>query len=229
VNRNLTQALESWIAQGCRSIGQIRITPRPEGGYELRHAEDCDRNDLTTYTEATDARALSFFDDANAYRPLKTAPTLRHGWLLNLPDSTALRHALDYFYPAMTAIWQSHLQGELRFVPLRETLDRQTGMYAAAKRLKDDEGQELVAWHCVLEKCMKRTLWNFAPGQPLTHLAIEARTLPSGAGAPGFQEIPLICQEACNHLVPACRETVKKRERLESAESQSPAQNTAAT
>ena len=76
---------------------------------------------------------------------------------------------------------------------------------------------------------MKRTLWNFAPGQPLTHLAIEARTLPSGAGAPGFHEIPLICQEACNHLVPACRETVKKRERLESAESQSPAQNTAAT
>ncbi len=229
MNRNLTQSIESWIAQGCRSIGQIQITPLPEGRYELRHTEDIARNDLTTYSEASDARALSFFDDSDVYRPLKTAPTLRHGWSLTLPDSTALRHALDYFYPAMTAIWLSHLKGELRLVPLRETLERQTGMYAVAKRLQDDEGQKLVGWHCVLEKCMKRTLWDFAPGQPLSQLAAEARTLPSGAGAPGFQEIPLICQEACNHLVPACRETVKKRERLASAEPGQPPQNTATT
>ena len=216
MQRNLTQALESWIANGCRGIGQIRITPLPGGSYELRHIADAERSDLTQYTSASDARALSFFDDANAYRPLKTAPTLRHGWSLIVPDAKALRHALDYFYPAMTALWFSHLAGDLRLVPLRETLERQTGMYAVAKRLQDQEGQELVGWHCDLSRCMKRTLWNFAPSQPLTDLAVEARTLPANATAPGFSEIPLICQEACNHLVPACRETVKKRERLTS-------------
>ncbi|NBV84747.1 MAG: hypothetical protein EBS01_00430 [Verrucomicrobia bacterium] len=213
MQRNLTHALESWIANGCRAIGQIRITLLPGGGYELRHSEDAERSDLAQYTSASDARTLSFFDDANAYRSLKTAPTLRHGWSLTVPDAEALRHALDYFYPAMTALWLSYLTGELRLVPLRETLQRQTGMYAVAKRLQDQEGQELVGWHCDLGRCLKRTLWNFAPDQPLTHLAPEARTLPPDATAPGFSEIPLICQEACNHLVPACRETVKKRER----------------
>jgi len=223
VKRNLTQALETWIQQGCRAIGQIHITPLPNGGYELRHAEDSERHDLVTYHRPSDARALSFFDDGNAYRPLKTAPTLRHGWSLTLQNATELRHALDYFYPAMTAIWLSYLEGELRLVPLRETLERQTGMYAMAKRLQDEEGQQLVGWHCVLGKCMKRTLWDFAPGQPLNVLAPEARTLPDGATKLGFREIPLICQEACNHLVPACRETVKAREKAATA------QNTATT
>jgi sirohydrochlorin cobaltochelatase len=156
---------------------------------------------------------LSFFDDANAYRPLKTAPTLKHGWKLRLATGDELRRALDHFYPAMTGLWHSHLHKQLHAVPLRETLNRQTGMYAATKRLQDDEGQKLVGEACALNACRKRILWPFAEGQPLTQLTAEKLSLEPQVTDAGFREIPLLCQEACNILVAACREVVKKRER----------------
>jgi len=216
LKRNLTQALESWIAAGFRSIGQIRINPQQDGSYELHHTEDTGREDLQLHTAVEDSRALSFFDDANVYRPLKTAPTLRHGWRLHLRDTRELRTALDHFYPAMTALWLSHLDGKLPSVPLRETLGRQTGMYAATKRLLDDEGQELVGKACAASACAKRMLWSFSADQPLTHLPAADLSSEPRLLADGTREIPLLCQEACNILVAACREVVKKRERAQS-------------
>lgn len=219
MKRHLTHALESWIADGFRSIGQITITPHPNGFYDLRHTEDVGREDLRQHHSSEDARALSFFDDSNIYRPLKTAPTLRHGWRMVLQNGDELRRALDHFYPAMTALWLSHLQGELHPVPLRETLNRQTGMYAATKRLQDDEGQQLIGEMCDPKMCSKRTLWRFSADQPLTHIpaeesSTEPRVLPDGS-----RQIPLLCHEACNILVAACREVVKKRERAQSTAS----------
>jgi sirohydrochlorin cobaltochelatase len=216
LKRNLTHALESWIAAGFHSIGQITILPQPNGGYELRHIEDLGRADLHLHTSVEDARALSFFDDANVYRPLKTAPTLRHGWRLHARSTDELRAALDHFYPAMTALWLSHLQGELRPVPLRETLGRQTGMYAATKRLLDDEGQELVGKACAASACTKRMMWPFSEDQPLTQLPAEDLSCEPRVMADGSRQIPLLCHEACNILVAACREVVKKRERAQS-------------
>lgn len=215
MKRNLTHALESWVREGFRSIGQIKIIPDLHGGYELCHTDDLGKTGLRKYTSAEDARALSFFDDANAYRPLKTAPTLRHGWLLSLKTGEELRRALDYFYPAMAALWFSHLQKQLHAVPLRETLNRQTGMYAATKRLQDEEGQELIGRACASGACEKRLLWPFAEAQPLTHIAPEKISADTRATPDGFEEIPLLCHEACNILVAACREVVKKRERAQ--------------
>jgi len=217
LKRQLSKALESWVANGFRSIGQIIITPLQDGGYELRHAEDAGRSDLAVHTEPEAARALSFFDDANTYRPLKTAPTLRHGWSLVLKNAGELRLALDHFYPAMTALWLSQSEGALRAVPLRETLNRQTGMYAATKRLLDDEGQQLVANACALSNCEKRILWEFAAGTPLSLIEERKRSLQDGLKTEGSKAIPLICHEACNILVAACRETVKSRERAQAA------------
>lgn len=217
MKRHLTHALETWIAEGFRSIGQITITPLPNGGYELRHSEDVGRDDLQLHTSSEDARALSFFDDANVYRPLKTAPSLKHGWRMTLENGDALRKALDHFYPAMTALWLSHLQGELHPVALRETLNRQTGMYAATKRLQDEEGQILVGKACDSLLCSKRILWQFSNDQPLTHLPTEDFSTEPRVMADGSRQIPLLCHEACNILVAACREVVKKRERAQSA------------
>lgn len=215
--------MESWIRDGFRSIGQITITPTARGGYELCHTDDLGKAELEAYTSAEDARALSFFDDANTYRPLKTAPTLKHGWRLNLDTGEELRRALDHFYPAMAALWLSHLQTKLPAVPLRDTLNRQTGMYAATKRLQDEEGQELVGQACAASACSKRVLWAFAEGQPLTRLTQEKLSSEPRPTPAGFKEIPLLCQEACNILVAACREVVKKRERSQSPPPQQPA------
>jgi len=222
LKRHLTNALENWIADGFRSIGQITITPHPNGVYELSHSEDAGRGDLQLHTSSEDARALSFFDDANVYRPLKTAPSLKHGWRMMLENGDELRKALDHFYPAMTALWLSHLQGELQPVALRETLNRQTGMYAATKRLQDEEGQELVGKACDSQLCSKRMLWRFSVDQPLTHLPAEDFSTEPRVMPDGYRQIPLLCHEACNILVAACREVVKKRERAQSAAATTP-------
>lgn len=213
MKRNLTTAIETWIANGLKIVGQLSIISLTEGGYELRHIEDSDKSDLDTFHSSQKARALSFFDDAGEYRPLKTAPNLKHGWRLVLKDASELRAALDHFYPAMTAVWLSHLHDALAPVSLRDTLNRQTGMYAATKRLQDDEGQELVGRACASSACTKRILWDFGAGQPLTHLKADKLPPASSGVATSQIEMPLLCHEACNILVAACREVVKKRER----------------
>ena len=146
-----------------------------------------------------------------------------------LKNAGELRIALDHFYPSMTALWLSHLEGGLRAVPLRETLNRQTGMYAATKRLQDEEGQSLVGSACAASNCTKRMLWEFAPGQPLTQLPAEDLSAEPLTGADGFKQIPLLCHEACNILVAACREVVKKRERAQAAATAAAAPDTHAS
>ena len=214
--RDTPNALALWIADGFRLIGEILITPLSGDRYELRHRADENIQNLKACEGAEAARSLSFFTDSGAYRPLKTAPTLQRGWRLTVTSPASLREALDHFYPAMTGIWLSHLEGSLKPVPLRDTLNRQTGMYAASKRLLDAEGQELVGKTCQSQSgCLKRKLWLFDATNPLNSLPKEecVADVWFSESNPGYKEIPLLCHEACNLLVAACREVVKTRER----------------
>ena len=109
--------------------------------------------------------------------------------------------ALDIFYPAALALAAAHERGVLAAVPLRETLGRQTGMYRFANRITDEEAIAMVARKCdSTSACMRRILWPLSAGQPLEGEA-AAKSLPSAA--PGG--IPLLCMEACNHLVAEAR------------------------
>ena len=188
MKQTLTQSLAAWLESGRTRIGQIVILETPDG-WELRHAEDLSRADLARHDDANAARHLANLDDAEAYRPLKTAPNLRHGWRLVLRDVDELRRALDYFYPAMTAVWQSQLLGALRPVPFRETLDRQTGMYRVTQKITDEQARTMINSFCAT--CLKCRLWDT---QTPTE---DAHTLP------------LLCQEACNLLVAEARKVVK--------------------
>jgi hypothetical protein len=64
---------------------------------------------------------------------------------------------------------------------------------------------------------LKRKLWRFSDELDLVTLDAKERSAEVGLSASGEKEIPLLCHEACNLLVAACRETVKKRERAASA------------
>ena len=186
--RTLTQSLAAWLENGRRRIGQIAIADSAHG-WELRHVEDFSRDDLARHEGANAARHLANLDDAGAYRPLKTAPNLRHGWRLAVRDVEELRRALDYFYPAMTGVWLSQTLGDLQPVPFRETINRQTGMYRVTQKITDEQARTMIDSFCA--SCLKCRLW-------------DAQTPVDDATS-----IPLLCHEACNLLVAEARKVVK--------------------
>lgn len=211
MNRELLQSFTTWLGEGPRTVGQVRVSRSAEK-WELRHVEDS--GELTTHTQWQDARALANLTDAGAFRPIKTTRDLRRGWRLLLASVEDLVRALDYFYPAMLGLWNADSRGELVVTDLRETLARQTGMYRVTQKITDAQAQQLCASHCSL--CMKTMLWKIDPAQPITSLAPEKHERASG------DSLPLLCREACNFLIGHARTVVKKAEKeaLDAASSQ---------
>ena len=206
-------ALAHWLAAGLRCIGQVSIAKNAGGDFVLAHREDASRNDLLQYWRTEDAGEIVRFDDAGNYRPLKTAPNLRHGWRLVLPDVAALRITLDLFYPGRLAAFLAWEQSALITTPLRATLERQTGMYRASAKISDDAANTLVGNFCRSDGgCLRTILWNRDEKG-----AVASTRLPSEKFDPRFDQtglgapvIPLLCQEACNLLVAEARKTVRE-------------------
>lgn len=196
----ILETLERWLANGGNRIGQIVIED-----FSLSHHEDHGKNGLEVVEGAEQARQLALYDDDGQYRPLKTAPNLRHGWKLLVGSTEELRLALDYFYPAMLGTWVALLNGDLAPVHLRQTLERQSGMYAVASKITDPAADTLVHSTCG-PGCLRTILWGLNADRPITSMDAE-RFDPS---ATANNTIPLLCAEACNLLVAAARVTVKK-------------------
>ena len=200
-------------------FGEILVRKR-NGGFILSHLNDEDRIDLQTFRNADDAVEIAKYDDAGKYRSLKTAPNLRHGWRLELATLPELKGALDYFYPGRLAVFAAWKTGQLRATPLRETLDRQSGMYRVAAKISDEQVNDLVGDFCRSNGgCLRTILWKHdqrgtIPSTKLpkekfdpTHdQAAAERSAPKALGA---ATIPLLCQEACNLLVAECRNAVR--------------------
>ena len=204
----------------CRRIGQIAIQKLDDGVLALSHRDDETRNDLKLFHSADDAIEIARYDDAGNYRPLKTAPNLQHGWRLELTTLDALRRALDYFYPGRLAVFVAWKSGRLRTTPLRDTLDRQSGMYRVAAKISDEQIDCVVGDFCRSDGgCLRTILWKrdeqgtvastklppekFDPAFDQVRAPTRSRsTIPATA-------IPLLCQEACNLLVAECRKVVK--------------------
>jgi len=207
---SITHALAAWLAAGENRIGELVIL-RP---YELRHHLDATADGLTVHTSPKAAREIALYDSAGGYRPLKTAPTLRRGWRLNLANVEELHEALDGFYPAMLAARLAFQQGRLVTTALRETLNRQSGMYAVTKKITDTQADALVGSFCRTDGgCLKTILWGIAHGVPVTSLPSE-KLEPNGYSEPNSGAnsgaMPLFCAEACNLLVAKAREVVKQ-------------------
>ncbi len=205
--------MAAWLAAGENRMGELLILD----GFELRHHLDAGADGLTPYTGATAARDIALYDAAGNYRPLKTAPTLRRGWRLLLSTIEDLHAALDAFYPAMLATRLAFEQGRLAVTPLRDTLNRQSGMYAVTRKITDADADTLIGSFCRTDGgCLKRILWPIAPGIPITSLPPEkfaASSVSASSIQPSAFPFPLLCAEACNLLVAAARETVKKAPR----------------
>jgi sirohydrochlorin cobaltochelatase len=207
-------ALAKWVAAGLRRIGQISITVEEEGGFSLTHREDAARYDLTVHARAEEAAEIARFDDAGEYRPLKTAPTLRHGWRLRVRDLTELRLALDLFYPGRLAAFLAWENAKLETTPLRQTLARQTGMYRAAANIHDAEADRLVGNFCRSDGgCLRTILWKRDEDGAIASTKLPTEKFDPRHDQTGLGEtvIPLLCQEACNLLVAEARKIVKPK------------------
>lgn len=202
----IQEALDSWLAAGCDRMGQVAIR-----GLELCHWEDLGRIDLKVHTDPFQAREIAKLDDAGNFRPLTTAPTLRHGWRLVLRDTRELRQALDCFYPAMLGSLLAFREGRLRGVDFRETAGRQSGMYAIVKRISDEDAEATICRTCnSAGGCLKTILWKLEDQRPVTSLP-PGKFDPTAdqLGQPGHS-IPLLCSEACNLLVAEARAQIKR-------------------
>jgi sirohydrochlorin cobaltochelatase len=198
------------IKEGYQALGELEFV-ETSAGYRLYHWAD--RNSLEearVYHSTEDARQIAKYDSAGAYRPLKGAPNLPRGWLLELATIDELKRALDYFYPAAIATLLRYQAGTARPVSLRQTLNRQTGIYRVTRKLSDDQAQSLVQEACRSDgKCLRTILWGLAQSR-------SPDFLPSSKSDPAFDQtgqkrsaLPILCLEACNLLVAAARATLK--------------------
>jgi sirohydrochlorin cobaltochelatase len=193
-------------------IGQILICAR-NGSAVLSHRDDEGRVDLQKSSNPEDALEIAHYDDEGNYRPLKTAPNLRHGWQLQLADVHALRIAVDHFYPGRLAMFAAWKANRLTTTSLRATLDRQSGMYRIAAKISDQQLDPLIANFCRSDGgCLRTILWkrNAAGSVASTKLPPEKLDPAHDQTARGERTIPLLCREACNLLVAECRKAVKR-------------------
>ena len=214
-----------------RRIGQIAIQKLDDGGLALSHHDDETCNDLKLFHSADDAIKIATYDDAGNYRPLKTAPNLRHGWQLELHTLEEVRRALDYFYPGRLAVFAAWKRGKLQATPLRETLERQSGMYRVAAKISDEQIDCVVGDFCRSDGgCLRTILWKrdkqgtvastklppekFDPAFDQTKAGGRPGSATPARAAIAGTRIPLLCQEACNLLVAESREAVKGKAKL---------------
>jgi DR2241 stabilising domain/4Fe-4S iron-sulfur cluster binding domain len=218
-------------------VGQILVEKREGDGFVLSHHDDASLDQLQKYRDAEDAIEIAKYDDNGNYRPLKTAPNLRRGWRLELVTLEELRRALDYFYPGRLAVFAAWKGGNLKTTPLRETLNRQSGMYRVAAKISEPQVNDVVADFCRSDSgCVRTILWKRDRNGTIasTKLPEEkfdpafdqatggCRRRPDGetrashpsswhSGVAGSEAatVPLLCQEACNLLVAECRKVVK--------------------
>lgn len=205
-------ALETWQVASLRCIGQIRIARSGNEGFVLSHRDDSRRDDLQLYLRAEEASEIAKYDDAGGYRPLKTAPNLRHGWRLELSGFAALRLALDLFYPGRLAAFFVAEQNALLTTPFRETLGRQSGMYRVTAKITDAQADTLIGGFCRSDGgCLRTILWkrDGTGTIPSTQLPPEKYDASHDQTGRDERVIPLLCQEACNLLVAEARKMVK--------------------
>ena len=201
--------LRRLIQAGYRAIGELEFVETP-GGSRLYHRTD--RNSLAKariFRSPEDAREVAKYDQTARYRPLKGAPNLPSGWVIELLNLDALKRALDYVYPGAVATWRAFRETNAPAVNLRQTLNRQTGIYRIAQRISTVQAENLVQKFCSSDgRCLRTIRWGIEPGQRSAFLPAKKSDPSIDQTGEGRKVIPYLCLEGCNMLVAAARKVV---------------------
>lgn len=209
---SLTENLLQWLQSGMSRMGQVRITTYDQfSRFTLTHVQDSSEDtSLEEFHSPQDARFIVLYSESNEFRPLKGAPDLKRGWKLHLDSLENLRLALDFIYPAAIGLYSQFLSKKLTTTPLRETLERQTGMYRVARKITDAQAQEVIQSTCdPHKKCQRLILWKLDDTQDITSLPEGKFDLQGSLGSDQGKNLPFLCREACNFVVAEAREKVK--------------------
>ena len=186
------EAFVRWVdeAPEGRRFAQV-LVKSGSSGYELRHVDDAGREGLVVHEDPREAREISKLTEEGEYRPLKSSPNLRRGWVLRLSDAGELTVAMNHLYPAAFVHWHLHREGRLEITNYRENAARQSGIYKRVQRLSDAGVQDAARACCEDAVCLKKPLWDVDEDTPLT--------MERGPG-----EIP--CPEPCSIFVSFARQ-----------------------
>jgi sirohydrochlorin cobaltochelatase len=206
--------LADLLKNGYYALGELEFAKSADG-YRLYHWAD--RDSLTAarvYRSIEDARQIAKYDSSGAYRPLKGAPNLPRGWLIQLANIDGLKRALDFFYPGAIGTWLAHRTGKADPVCLRQTLNRQTGMYRKTRKLTEDQAQNLVKEACRSDsRCLRTILWGIEENRPPDFLPASKSNPSVDQTGQNRKALPYLCLEACNLLVATARTAMKKPSR----------------
>ena len=139
---------------------EVRISRVP-GGFTLQHASDtgCPLAELDEI-EVTALRGLAQTTFQGAFRPIKTAPSLRRGWHCLVASPQDLQQALDALYPGGLVDWFAAQHPPVPVQHYREFTARQTGMYRITQQLSDAEAAALIRAGCHPQFCLRKRLWT---------------------------------------------------------------------
>lgn len=172
-------------------IGQIRIVAETDG-WVIRHVEDDDHIQPDSNWRAAREWAKTAGD--GSYRPLKGENNLARGRALGPLSDGDLIEALNALYPTAVANGVLYEEGRLPVTSFAETAGRQTGMYRVVATIQPEPLDAVVREICEA-RCLKIRLW--APRPQEVHRAESVW--------------PLLCPEACNLFIAACRAKIKGR------------------
>lgn len=179
---------------------EVLLERRPTG-IELRHFRDATRPDGELVSRTPEALgALAESTENGAFRPNRSAPTLRSGWRCHIATEMDLHEALEQLYPGALADWHAWETGTARPTPFRDFVVRQTGMYRSTRSIADREADAVAQAGCASSLCLRRRCWS-TPGMgpaPLAESRAEVLAIP--------------CLEPCALVVDLARWRVKDQE-----------------
>lgn len=193
-----------------RGAGEVKLNDlllRAEGPtFSACHYANRDTpvDRLEVLKQAEDAHRLGCYTEAGEYRPLRSAPTLRRGWILRGLSETEFCLFVDLIYPAAIAHHAMAKQGVLRVCSFEEVAARQSGLYTVIRKLKEDQVRSLAGKICGEGRCWKQPLWSVHMG--------EMKPVIQKVGVQGSWNIP--CPEPCSYWISIAQQRCEKGENV---------------
>ena len=148
------------------TLAQVLIR-RAAAGYELRHVADREAApESLSLLKCSELRALAQTTAEGAFRPLKSAPNLRAGWLAVPATDAELEAALQQLYPGALADWFAAQSSPPPVTDYRAFTGRQTGMYRITAMLDDAQAALAIGVCCDRRFCLKQRCWTIAGLEP---------------------------------------------------------------